>query len=184
MTRAKAAARAGYHHLGNTLRDLEADLRHGLTSGRFVPADWAAIAQGPVEPAKVKVTLRLDQDVERFFRAFGRGHLTRMNAVLRAFMLARLAGVVPGPEDVTYAPGPEDALAAAEAALDAALDAQITAPTEAAKRAAEDRLLVALSVVEAAERRAGLRGRPEEQERTVEGELARLRGRLAGMGKD
>jgi hypothetical protein len=54
-------------------------------------------------------------------------------------MFARLAGVVPGPEDVTDAPGPEDALAAAEAELDAALDAHLAAPTEAAKRAAEER---------------------------------------------
>ena len=50
------------------------------------------------------MTLRVDEDVVRFFKAMGRGHLTRMNAVLRAFMQARLAGVVKGPEDVEYQP--------------------------------------------------------------------------------
>jgi hypothetical protein len=33
-------------------------------------------------------------------RAVGAVYLTRMNAVLRTFMLARLAGLVTGPEDV------------------------------------------------------------------------------------
>lgn len=54
-------------------------------------------------PVKEKLTLRLDADVAAFFRAFGPGHLTRMNAVLRAFMLARQADVVQGAEAVEYA---------------------------------------------------------------------------------
>lgn len=54
------------------------------------------------------MTLRLDEDVLRFFRAMGAGHLTRINAVLRTFMLARLAGLVGGPEDVGYAPTAEE----------------------------------------------------------------------------
>lgn len=58
-------------------------------------------------PKKTKLTLRLDADVVAFFRTMGMGHLTRMNAVLRAFMLARLAGVVAGPESVDYAPTPK-----------------------------------------------------------------------------
>ena len=100
--------RAAYHHLGCTLRDLESDLRWGLDGSARIPAAWADIARGPVVPFKTAVTIRLDEDVARFFRAMGRGHLTRMNAVLRAFMLARLAGVVPGPEDVAYAPTPDE----------------------------------------------------------------------------
>ena len=43
-----------------------------------------------------------------FFRAMGAGYLTRINAVLRTFMLARLAGVVTGPESVRYSPSLED----------------------------------------------------------------------------
>ena len=43
-----------------------------------------------------------------FFRAMGAGYLPRMNAVLRTFMLARLAGVVTGPESVGYSPSLDD----------------------------------------------------------------------------
>ena len=40
-----------------------------------------------VMPAgKTSVHLRLDSDVVEWFRARGKGHLTRMNAVLRAYV--------------------------------------------------------------------------------------------------
>lgn len=39
-------------------------------------------------PGKESVHLRVDADVLTWFRAQGRGHLTRMNAVLRSFMEA------------------------------------------------------------------------------------------------
>jgi uncharacterized protein (DUF4415 family) len=35
---------------------------------------------------KTSVHLRLDNDVVEWFRSHGKGHLTRMNAVLRAYM--------------------------------------------------------------------------------------------------
>jgi len=41
-----------------------------------------------VPPGKTSVHLRLDKDVLAWFKAQGRGHLTRMNAVLRAYMEA------------------------------------------------------------------------------------------------
>ncbi|MFN3970344.1 MAG: BrnA antitoxin family protein [Gemmobacter sp.] len=97
---------AHYHYLAETLRDLEGALRHGLAGSAFVPEEWEAVAQGVPEPGKEKLTLRVDADVIRFFRLMGRGYLTQMNAVLRAFMHARLAGVVRGPEAVDYAPTP------------------------------------------------------------------------------
>jgi uncharacterized protein (DUF4415 family) len=37
---------------------------------------------------KTEVTIRLDSDVVEFFRKAGRGYQTRINAVLRAYMLA------------------------------------------------------------------------------------------------
>jgi uncharacterized protein (DUF4415 family) len=37
---------------------------------------------------KTSVHLRLDSDVVEWFKAAGRGHLTRMNAVLRAYVEA------------------------------------------------------------------------------------------------
>lgn len=39
-------------------------------------------------PGKASVHLRLDTDVLEWFREQGRGHLSRMNAVLRSFMEA------------------------------------------------------------------------------------------------
>lgn len=43
----------------------------------------------PAERDKVAVSLRLDQDVVSWFKRDGRGYQTRINAVLRAFMLQR-----------------------------------------------------------------------------------------------
>ena len=40
-------------------------------------------------PAKVAISVRLDEDVLAFFRAEGRGYQTRINAVLRSYMQAK-----------------------------------------------------------------------------------------------
>ena len=37
-------------------------------------------------PWKTSVHLRLDSDIDERFKAAGKGHLTRMNAVLRAYV--------------------------------------------------------------------------------------------------
>ena len=97
-----------YHELALTVRDLEADLRWGFDDSPRIPRAWFEIAQRPVVPQKAKLTLRIDEDIVAFFRATGRGHLSRMNAVLRVFMLARLAGVVTGAESVRYQPTLEE----------------------------------------------------------------------------
>jgi uncharacterized protein (DUF4415 family) len=41
---------------------------------------------------KTSVHLRLDSDVAEWFKARGKGHLTRMNAVLRAYVEAQKRG--------------------------------------------------------------------------------------------
>ncbi len=46
----------------------------------------------PSGTSKKAVSLRVDEDVLDWFKAQGKGHLSRMNAVLRAFMLANRAG--------------------------------------------------------------------------------------------
>ena len=40
----------------------------------------------PPKAGKAPVTLRLDRDVLNWFKAQGKGHLTRMNAVLKAYV--------------------------------------------------------------------------------------------------
>jgi uncharacterized protein (DUF4415 family) len=104
MTKTEAAERAAYHHLGDTLKSLEAALDEGLTGGGFIPEEWRAVAQAAPEAPRVRLSLRLDEDVVKFFRLMGVSYQGRINQVLRAFMLARLARVVPGPEDVRYEP--------------------------------------------------------------------------------
>ncbi len=104
MTKAEAAERASYHHLADTLKSLEAALDEGLTGGGFIPDEWRAVAQAAPQAPRVRLSLRLDEDVVKFFRLMGVNYQGRINQVLRAFMLARLARVVPGPEDVRYEP--------------------------------------------------------------------------------
>lgn len=50
---------------------------------------WATDLVFDVREPKLAVSLRLDADVLRFFRGFGSGYQTRINEVLKAFMLAR-----------------------------------------------------------------------------------------------
>jgi uncharacterized protein (DUF4415 family) len=53
------------------------------------PVDWSK-ARFIVRKPKESVHLRVDPDVLAWFRKQGRGYLTRMNAVLRAYMEAHL----------------------------------------------------------------------------------------------
>lgn len=129
----KAQTEFAFHQLGQVLRDLESDLRWKLDGSVRIPADWHRIAQEREQPLKTKITLRLDQDVVRFFRAMGQGHLTRMNAVLRAFMLARLAEVVKA--EARYEMTPKEIEHRVRDEIFAVIRAQ-----EAAKDAAEARL--------------------------------------------
>lgn len=122
-----------FHQLGQVLRDLETDLRWKLDGSVRIPAEWHQIAQGRQEPAKAKVTLRIDADVIAFFRSMGQGHLTRMNAVLRAFMLARLAEVVKG--EAEYRLSPKETMSRLSGELAAVMEAQ-----ERAAKAAEDEM--------------------------------------------
>ena len=46
----------------------------------------------PTSNAKVPVSLRVDDDVLAWFKEQGGGHLTRMNAVLRAYVQSHKSG--------------------------------------------------------------------------------------------
>ena len=52
-------------------------------------AEFWKSARVVVPNGKTSVHLRLDSDVVEWFRAHGKGHLTRMNAVLRAYVEAQ-----------------------------------------------------------------------------------------------
>ena len=55
-------------------------------------AEFWRSARVVVPQGKTSVHLRLDNDVVEWFRAKGKGHLTRMNAVLRAYVEAQKYG--------------------------------------------------------------------------------------------
>ena len=54
---------------------------------RDLDIDWANACLVVSEP-KVHINLRVDRDVLAFFKSEGKGYQTRMNAVLRSYMLA------------------------------------------------------------------------------------------------
>jgi uncharacterized protein (DUF4415 family) len=54
---------------------------------RELAPDWANAFLVLPEP-KAQITLRVDRDVLRFFKSQGQGYQTRMNAVLRSYVLA------------------------------------------------------------------------------------------------
>jgi uncharacterized protein (DUF4415 family) len=71
------------------LEELEAWWRDRQVKDRIIPADWHRLEDAaPCKPHKGRLTLRIDADVVRWYRGLGRGYQTRMNAVLRTYMLA------------------------------------------------------------------------------------------------
>ena len=54
-----------------------------------LPADFWKEARVTSPPPKAAISIRLDQDVLEWFRSQGPGYQTRMNAVLRSYMLAK-----------------------------------------------------------------------------------------------
>lgn len=89
---------ATYMH--DVMQRLEWDFHHTLHKGRHIPPAWEEIARATPQATKVKVTLNLEADVLKFFKSMGTGHGPRMNDVLKAFMHARIAGVVEGAETI------------------------------------------------------------------------------------
>jgi uncharacterized protein (DUF4415 family) len=80
-------------------RHSAAELEGMAARGNYVPTradvpeieldeDFWRHAQVVVPPGKSSIHLRVDTDVLAWFKVQGRGHLTRMNAVLRAYMEA------------------------------------------------------------------------------------------------
>ncbi len=51
--------------------------------------DWESKVTVGLPPAKQDIHIRLDGDILEWFKAYGRGYQTRINAVLRAFVQTR-----------------------------------------------------------------------------------------------
>ena len=54
--------------------------------------EWFRRAKLLEPQPKTPVSMRLDEDILKWFRARGRGYQTRINAVLRAYVESRSAG--------------------------------------------------------------------------------------------
>ena len=96
--RMRGKAAAHYHYMADAMRRLEWDLHHRIEVTGRIPPEWHAIAQEEGRVGTERVALRLDKDVLRFYRSLGLGYGPRINRVLRAYMHARLAGVIRGAE--------------------------------------------------------------------------------------
>lgn len=71
----------------------EADLERSIAEDpdwKDVRADWyeQALPVSPKQPKKL-LSLRIDEDIVEFFRSHGPGYQTWMNAVLRAYVMAK-----------------------------------------------------------------------------------------------
>ena len=90
-------------------RMIEYDLHSVATKLRCLPQEWDEIWEGRDrrDAKKVPITIRLDADVVKFFKAMGEGYQPRINRVLRAFMHYRLAGILEGPDTTDYVLHPE-----------------------------------------------------------------------------
>ncbi|GLS85558.1 hypothetical protein GCM10010873_05310 [Cypionkella aquatica] len=90
--------RSHFTYLMDVMLRLEWDFHNAIRSNGRVPLAWEEIARETPHQIKEKITLDLDKDVLKFFKAMGKGHGPRINAVLKNFMHARLSGVVEGSE--------------------------------------------------------------------------------------
>ena len=107
MTRMTARQKRLYQAFAEQMIEVREDMQMPLLARGQLPADWAGIRTTPV-PGRVRITLRVDTDVAKFYRALGPGYQAVMNRVLRGFMLARLCDVLPEPDEmVVEEPGPE-----------------------------------------------------------------------------
>lgn len=73
-----------------TEADIEASIKCDPDDIECEP-DWTTAIAG-IPPRKESVTLRIDEDVLKWFRARGKGYQTMMNNVLRAFVQTRQRG--------------------------------------------------------------------------------------------
>ena len=83
-----------FNYYVDLMKQIEWDLHREMLDAGRVPE----IARGKARQAKTRVTIRLEEDVVKFFRKMGPGYQQRMNDVLSAWMHGRLAAVIKGPD--------------------------------------------------------------------------------------
>ena len=94
--------RRHFTYMMDVMRRLEWDLHNTVEAAGRIPHEWHQIAQATPQVAGVKVNLRMDADVVKFFKSMGTGYGPRINDVLKSYMHARLAGVIQGAEALNH----------------------------------------------------------------------------------
>ena len=85
------------------LRLLEMRNRDRKLKEQMIPAAWSRIEREvPVRPRKIRVTAAYDEELVKWFRAMGLGYQSRMNAVLKAYMLAMKSREITSPKDIDW----------------------------------------------------------------------------------
>ncbi len=102
VSRAEEQRRVNYHYMADAMRMLEWDLHQRLMSDLRIPDEWHEIARDKGQRGKTRVTIRLDEDIVKFFRSMGPDWQPRLNRVLSVWMHARLAGMIRGAETMDY----------------------------------------------------------------------------------
>lgn len=92
--------RLEYRFMRDQMLQFEWDLRHAVLDGRIVPSAWHGLLANEPPQAKTRVTIRLDADLVKFFRSYGTGWQPLLNSVLRAYLKARMASLIDGPESL------------------------------------------------------------------------------------
>lgn len=80
--RTKTQAR-NHAEMMRELLDIEAGIRERHLKKTLVPEGWTEISTSTPSRKRAKMTLRVDEDVHRWFRAQGPGYQARVNQVLR-----------------------------------------------------------------------------------------------------
>jgi uncharacterized protein (DUF4415 family) len=94
------AQKRSLEELIHELDDIEAFFEVWKVEHERLPKEWHHLERThPCTPKKVRVTAGYDADVVKFYRSLGQGYQARMNAVLRAYMLAVRSKAVEGRAD-------------------------------------------------------------------------------------
>lgn len=93
---------AHYTYMMDVMARLEWDFHNTIEMTGRIPEAWHEIARQTPDRPKVKVNIGLEEDVVKFFKSMGDGYGPRINAVLKSYMHARLAGVIKGAETMAH----------------------------------------------------------------------------------
>ena len=82
------------------LEEMEIDMKCNAMTRSLIPPGWqSAELTAPCKPARQKITVTLDAEVVKWYRALGRGYQWRMNVILRAYMAGVISKEIEGKYD-------------------------------------------------------------------------------------